>query len=259
VIESQKMLGIVGGMGPRAAAYFVTRLTELTPAIADQQHIPYVLYGDPRIPDRSLAWSGVGDAPTAWIIHAIRELEAIGATLICIPCNTSHYWFGEFRRHCSVPLLNIVDATLDSLDDAGIAEGKVAVLGTAATMRGGLYKSALMSRGYEVLLPESPYDEACLCAIAEVKSGHLTEARYSFTNCLDCVVRAGARAVLLACTELPLLVEGHLEIPVISSVDALARAAVVQMLSPPDGFPITFVDNPNEQIAAVQPKRREDA
>ena len=48
----ERVLGVLGGMGPLASAHFMLRLTQLTPAERDQDHIPTVLWSDPRIPDR---------------------------------------------------------------------------------------------------------------------------------------------------------------------------------------------------------------
>ena len=54
-----KVLGVLGGMGPLASAQFMLRLTLLTPAERDQDHIPAVLWSDPRVPDRTSGTSPV--------------------------------------------------------------------------------------------------------------------------------------------------------------------------------------------------------
>ena len=48
--RSERMLGVLGGMGPLASAHFMTRITVLTPAERDQDHVPAVLWSDPRVP-----------------------------------------------------------------------------------------------------------------------------------------------------------------------------------------------------------------
>src|SRR4051812_25932876 len=50
---NEKILGVLGGMGPLASAHFMLRLTLLPPARRDQDHIPAVLWSDPRVPDRT--------------------------------------------------------------------------------------------------------------------------------------------------------------------------------------------------------------
>ena len=57
---AERVLGILGGMGPLAGAQFLLRLTLLTPGEQDQDHIPTVLWSDPRVPDRTAARLGTG-------------------------------------------------------------------------------------------------------------------------------------------------------------------------------------------------------
>ena len=59
---TDKILGVLGGMGPLASAHFMTRLTLLTPALVDQDHVPAVLWSDPRVPDRMASTRG-GPSP----------------------------------------------------------------------------------------------------------------------------------------------------------------------------------------------------
>src|SRR5690554_4447043 len=87
-----EMLGILGGMGPAATADFYRRLIEATPAETDAEHVPVIVWGDPRTPDRSEAITGVGEDPTPWLRAGIRTLRSAGATKIVVPCLTSHYF-----------------------------------------------------------------------------------------------------------------------------------------------------------------------
>ena len=62
-MANDRILGVLGGMGPLASAQFMLRLTLLTPADRDQDHIPAVLWSDPRVPDRTRGKSGDGPDP----------------------------------------------------------------------------------------------------------------------------------------------------------------------------------------------------
>ena len=68
------MLGVLGGMGPLASAQFMLRLTLLTPAIRDQDHIPAVLLSDPRVPERSAARLAGGADPLPALLRGVRGL-----------------------------------------------------------------------------------------------------------------------------------------------------------------------------------------
>ncbi|HYF17995.1 MAG TPA: amino acid racemase, partial [Ramlibacter sp.] len=105
-----RVLGVLGGMGPLAGATFMTRLTLLTPAERDQDHIPAVLWSDPRVPDRTAARLAGGEDPLPWLLRGIAGLEQAGCGAVVIPCNTAHGWYEEMREATMLPILHIVDA-----------------------------------------------------------------------------------------------------------------------------------------------------
>jgi len=75
-------LGVLGGMGPASSAEFMVRLTYLTPAKTDQDHIPTVLWSDPRIPDRVTSIENNDDLPLALLIEGIKGLQLSGCDSI---------------------------------------------------------------------------------------------------------------------------------------------------------------------------------
>src|ERR1700744_1729887 len=107
---SEKVLGVLGGMGPLASAHFMLRLTLLTPAKHDQEHIPAVLWSDPRVPDRTAARLGSGPDPLPWLLRGIHGLQSAGCGPIAIPCNTAHGWYAQMADAASAPILHIVEA-----------------------------------------------------------------------------------------------------------------------------------------------------
>src|SRR5579862_8925216 len=93
-----KVLGVLGGMGPLASAQFMLRLTLLTPAATDQEHIPTVLWSDPRVPDRAAALRPELPDPLPWLLRGIDGLKRAGCNAIVIPCNTAHAWYEAMLR-----------------------------------------------------------------------------------------------------------------------------------------------------------------
>ncbi len=224
-----RMLGVLGGMGPLASAHFVVRLTQLTPAERDQDHLPVVLWSDPRVPDRTEARLSGGPDPLPALLRGIRGLETAGCGAIAIPCNTAHGWFEEMQAATRLPILHIVDAAADELADQGIAEGQVGIMGTAGTLAMRLYQQRLDQRGYSCLVPdEAQLQRLVTPAIALVKSGRVAEAYAPLAEVAASLMRRGARAVVLGCTEIPLgIIAGPtLPFPVVDTIDALARAAL---------------------------------
>src|SRR5271170_704064 len=95
---NDKVLGVLGGMGPLASAHFMVRLTLLTPASRDQDHIPTVLWSDPRVPDRGDATQSGGADPLPWLLRGIVGLKQAGCGAIVVPCNTAHAWYKQMAQ-----------------------------------------------------------------------------------------------------------------------------------------------------------------
>lgn len=91
------MLGVLGGMGPAAGAYFAYRLALLTDVGSDQEHLPVLLVNDPQIPDRSDAVLGRGTSPLPAMRKGLQFLEASGCSCAVIPCNTAHHWYPSWQ------------------------------------------------------------------------------------------------------------------------------------------------------------------
>src|SRR5215468_4341968 len=96
--KNAKVLGVLGGMGPLASAQFMVRLTLLTPAMRDQDHIPTVLWSDPRVPDRTAGRLGGGTDPLPSLLRGIEGLCRAGCGAVAIPCNTAHGWYDAMRQ-----------------------------------------------------------------------------------------------------------------------------------------------------------------
>ncbi len=223
------MLGVLGGMGPLASAEFMRRLTLLTPADRDQDHIPAVLWSDPRVPDRTAARLGGGEDPLPALLRGIRGLEAAGCGAIAIPCNTAHGWFEAMQAATRLPILHIVDAAADDLARQGIAGGTIGVMGTAGTLAMRLYQDRLARRGHACLVPtEAEMEELVSPAIAEVKANRLAAAHAPLVEAARRLMSRGAQAVVLGCTEIPLGIAAGPPppFPVCDTLDALARAAI---------------------------------
>ncbi len=228
-VPTEKVLGVLGGMGPLASAQFMLRLTLLTPAAGDQDHIPAVLWSDPRIPDRTAARLSGGEDPLPALLRGIRGLEAAGAGAIAIPCNTAHGWFAAMQAATTLPILHIVDAAEAELLRLGVAPGRIGLMGTAGTLAMRLYQERLDARGWECLTPDAAEMDLLVSpGIARVKANDPAGAYAPLAEAARLLVARGARAVVLGCTEIPLGIAAGpaLPFPVCDTIDGLARAAI---------------------------------
>ena len=223
------MLGVLGGMGPLASAEFMRRLTLLTPAASDQNHVPAILWSDPRVPDRIAGHLGTGESPLPAMLHGLKALHAAGCDAVVVPCNTAHGWYDAMQAASPAPILHIVDAAEVELARLGVMPGPIGLMGTAGTLAMRLYQDRLERRGWNCLTPTPDEMEGLvLPAIARVKTGDLSGAYAPLAEAAQRLSARGAGAVVLACTEMPLGlgVGPALAMPVCDTVDALARAAI---------------------------------
>lgn len=228
---SDRILGVLGGMGPLASAQFMLRLTLLTPAERDQDHIPAVLWSDPRVPDRTRGKLSGGDDPLPVLLRGIAGLRQAGCGAIAIPCNTAHGWYDEMQQAAGAPILHIVDAAAEDLRRLDIAPGLIGVMGTQATLNMRLYQERLAGQGWDCITPhQEEMDRLVSPAIAAVKANRVAEAYAPLAEVVGSLARRGATAVVLGCTEIPLGIQAGpqdaLAAPVVDTIDALARAAI---------------------------------
>jgi aspartate racemase len=213
---NDKVLGVLGGMGPLASAQFMLRLTLLTPATRDQEHIPTVLWSDPRVPDRTVGKLSGGADPLPWLLRGI-------------PCNTAHGWFDAMRDAARVPILHIVDAAAAELRRIGVGRGTIGVMGTQATLAMRLYQDRLGAMGWDCIVPDEAEMAGLVSpAIALVKANRVEDAYAPLADVVRSLTARGASCVVLGCTEIPLGIQAgpQPELPVVDTIDALARAAI---------------------------------
>lgn len=224
------LLGVLGGMGPLAAADFLAKLAIETPAVRDQDHVPYVAWGVPQIPDRPAAILNGGESPLPQMLRGIAALKQAGAQAVAIACNTAHYWYDDLVREGGLPILHIADAACDLLAELGIDSGRIGLIGTDGTIAAGFFQQRFAARGFDCLLStREDQEQLVLPAIACVKTNELQRAHELAVRAVMQLHAAGARAVVLACTETPLAIDHAPSAAAAICVDAtraLARACV---------------------------------
>jgi aspartate racemase len=221
-------LGILGGMGPAASAEFVTRLIKQTPAACDQEHIPFVLWNEPRVPDRSTAMRAGNDDPLPWLQAGIRGLKSVGCDRVVIPCNSAHFWYDELVK-LGVPIVHIVDSIADELRGLHIENETIGVIGTQGTIECGIYQLRLQRQGWKCLVPnQEQMDLFVQPAIDLIKADKIAESHMLIMKVIHSLIDRGARAVVLGCTELPLAIaiSSVRNTPIANSIDSLIQAVI---------------------------------
>ena len=141
----EKTIGILGGMGPLATADLFRKITLLTDAARDNDHIRVYIDSNARIPDRTAAILSGGKDPVPEMASALRSLEACGASCVIMPCNTAHYFLPRLQAMTKLPFISMLEATAKTC--AAQYPGRTAaVLATKGTLATGLYEQALAAQ-----------------------------------------------------------------------------------------------------------------
>ncbi len=222
------IVGILGGMGPMATVDFLSKLLAATPAATDQEHVPVIVSAIPQVPDRTLAFRGEGESPLPFLIDGARRLEAAGAGMLVIACNTAHLWFDELDASVELPMIHLVDAAIADATAIVGERAHVGLLGTDATLASGLYINRAGTAALKWLLPTAREMMALVMpGIEAVKAGDLDTGRRRLAEAADALRKRGADAVILGCTEIPVVLdESTSPLPVVDATAALARRAV---------------------------------
>ncbi len=221
-----KTLGILGGMGPLATADLFEKIIRNTKADTDAQHIRVYIDNNPQIPDRTAFIMGSGADPRPEMNASARKLEAMGADILLMPCNTAHYFYAEVAGSVGIPTLHMIELAAAEAQSRGFA--RIALLATDGTLRTKLYEDALNKRGIMPILPREDEQAAVMDMIFRgIKKGDAEFSPHAFINAVHSMKDRGAQAFLLGCTELPIAFSRYsIQECALDASLVLARAAI---------------------------------
>jgi len=228
-----RRVGILGGMGPQATVWLMSRIIALThantPAQDDCDHVPLLVDNNTQVPSRIQALlHGTGADPGPVLADMARRLEAAGCQALAMPCNTAHHYAAQIQAAVAIPLLNMVTLAVDAAAQAVTHSGRqpVGILASPAVQRTGLFDGACATRGLQTLYPDPP--DALLACIQSIKRhGDSDEARRLLNDAALALHATGAAVVLIACSELSIIQDAVPEhVAALDTLDVLAGAVV---------------------------------
>ena len=243
-MNSELIIGVVGGAGPFAGLDLCNKILEETIAEKDQEFLTVINLSQPaQILDRTeYLLRPVAQNPGIAIAKQVQRMAQIGAKVAAIPCNTAHsapifdVIIAELaRKRMDVNFLHMIRETAVSLQAAHPTIKKVGVLSTTGTYRAEIYPQFLQPAGFEVLVPDeelqiSQIHPAIYDLVYGIKAnGKSTrQARQNLLNGAMALKEQGAEAVILGCTEIPLAIweTAVYDMIVIDPTRILARALI---------------------------------
>ncbi len=228
---AEKIIGVLGGMGPEATIELFAQIVRRTKAAKDRDHLRVIIDNNPKVPDRTKAILHGGESCLPELVKSARALQRAGADFIVIPCVTVHYFHGALQKRASLPVLHIIDETVKRIRKQHRTARRVGLLATTATIQAGLFQQALKGTKLDLLTPsEETQANVVMKAIYAIKAdGATTQARTLVRGAAQELLDRGAEIVVAGCTEIPLVLKGgDLPVPVIDPIAILAEAAIDQ-------------------------------
>ncbi len=223
-----KTIGLIGGMSWESTLEYYRIINELVSKRLGGHHsAKIILYSVDFDEVVKLQHKGDWEKLGEMLAEIARRLEACGADLILICTNTMHKVADYVQKAINIPLLSIIDATAEEIKRTGLR--KVGLLGTKFTMEDDFYRAGLERHGIQTVIPDEEdrntvhriiFDELCLGVFKESSKEELKKI-------VEKLKERGAEGVVLACTELPLLLsQEDCDIPIFDTTRIHAEYAV---------------------------------
>lgn len=195
---------VLGGMGTLATESYVRILDARTPIHRDQDYLNYIVVNHATVPDRT-SWILDHSKPdyNLDLIEDIKQQSLLKPAFFVLICNTAHYAFDKLQAATDIPILNMLQETVDAIKKIKPDAKKVGLLATRGTVTAGLYDHYITAAGYEEIKPTPEILDMTEDLIYhDIKeSGHSDGAKYH-ELVRRMIEEEGADIVILGCTEL---------------------------------------------------------
>ena len=217
-----KKIGLVGGTGPESTLMYYKELNSRIDKITDSKQMPDVAIESVNF---RKAWNYVVekqyDSLTDYLAEKVRNLEFTGCQVIALTAATMHIVYDDIVQKTGIKLISIPKSVAEEIVKKGYK--KVGLLGTIFTMEQDYMKKDLIKAGIEVCIPEKSDRELVAKRIyEELEVGIVQDTTLKeFTSIIEKMKKEqGIQAVILGCTELPLLLnKGNCPVDYLDSVD----------------------------------------
>ncbi|ASK62679.1 aspartate racemase [Virgibacillus phasianinus] len=223
-----KTIGLVGGMSWGSSVEYYRQINQkvgnLVGGLVSAECILYsVNFDEVEKLQRNGQWEKASDM----LCNIAKKLEFAGADCIVICTNTMHKVADKVKEVLNVPLIHIGDATAEAILKDKIS--KIGLLGTRYTMEGDFYYDKLVIRGIQVVTPEEmARKELNRIIFEELCQGSFQQnSKETIQAMIEELRLAGAKAIVLGCTEIPLIIkQADSSLPIYNTLDIHVSKAV---------------------------------
>ncbi|MCF8068988.1 MAG: amino acid racemase [Desulfobacterales bacterium] len=228
---AEKIIGILGGMGPEATIFLFNEIVKRTPAEKDQDHLQIVIANNPKVPDRTAAIIGNGEDPVPEMVKSGKMLERAGADFIIMPCMSAHCFLEGLKKEISLPVISALEELSKFIRINHPDVKTVGMLATSGSIKAGLFQEKLLENNINTITPEVRNQEAVMSAIYSIKGdpGYKLRAenKAKLIAISEALIEKGAQGIIAGCTEIPLALDPEdITLPLFNPMIVLAEAAI---------------------------------
>tara|TARA_Y100000310_G_scaffold340956_2_gene438509 strand:- start:3612 stop:4301 length:690 start_codon:yes stop_codon:yes gene_type:complete len=227
-----KTVGIIGGLGPETTAEFYLDLvfscqkkdkTNRPPIIISSVPLPY------KIEEDAIAKNQGIERIKPFLIKEAKRLEKSGADFIVMPCNSLHIFYEDICKGVNIPVLSIVDETVKFLQKKNMKT--VGIVSTSATIQNQLYEQAFEKNNISYVAPDKLQQAKMGKIIHNLVTGQQNNRdRETLIEIINSFEKLNVDCVILACTDLQLLIPKHPNLKIYDTMNILADATVEKIL-----------------------------
>ena len=224
-----KTIGLIGGMSWESTVTYYKIINETVKEKLGGLHsAKCILYSVDFQEIEECQVNGNWEKSGEILGEAAYNLEKAGADFIVICTNTMHKVVNQIKEKISIPILHIAEMTAEKILEKGLKN--IALLGIKYTMEQDFYKSKLIEKGINVIIPDKNdieiineviYDELCLGTIN-------SNSKKKFLEIVDKLRSKGAEGIILGCTEIGLLIKNaDTDVPLFDTAIIHAEQAAI--------------------------------
>jgi aspartate racemase len=227
ISQGRVSVGIIGGLGPETTSKLYLKLVRRIRKMYDCY--PSILIDSisfPAILERDIIVDSRNEHKMLPILTKSVERLNIGrCNFIILPCNTLHIFMKDLRKASKAPLVSIIDETADYTKRKGYRN--VGLLASGKTIESKLYESPMRKAGINVIIPDRNEQRKVSEIITNILDKKSTiKDRKTLKHIIDIMIKRGAEAIILGCTDLQLLIKGVDKIETIDTMNVLLEAVI---------------------------------
>lgn len=223
-----KVLGILGGMGPRPTVKIFEMIVDMTEANSDQENIHIIIDNNTKVPDRtSFLLDNTKEDPLPVLKESAKRLEDAGADIIIMPCNTAHYYYQEVRDSIDIPFLNMIEETAIWIKEKYPNLKSVGLLATDGTIKAGIYDKVFPKFNINIIKPSEEDQVHIYDLIYNIKEDKEQKDLDGVYATMQRMEEEGAEVFIAGCTEVSVALDKlGIEGEFIDPMEAVARKAI---------------------------------